>query len=527
MFIISWKQGTNIVAFLCMMVIASGCLRSGSLSNSGACFDLSSVTFDEQTWPVVIIGGGVAGLTAAVYCAQANIPALILEGPKPGGSLSQSHSVRNWPGVLQAPGVDIVSNIRKQAQRGGSTMAEEKVTAVDFAQWPRIIQTEDPQDPSKTKTVKALCVIIATGTEPNYLQVPGETGDKGYWGKGVGNCAICEGSLYKGKHVAIVGGGDSAMAEADYLANIADKVTILVRKDFLKANDVKNRDKTLARSNVKVMFNTSVSEIKGNGSKLTHVILNNNTNNNKSELAIDGLFLAIGSSPNTSLFKNQLELDARNYIILKNFQETSRTGIYAAGDVCDFEFVQAVTAASDGCKSALQAIRCLKDHGFKNSMLVAKANNEQNNQDDEQPQDDSDEQDEAQDAVLQERSSARAEHAGIQELQSGQDFQSLVLKNDKPVVIDVFSTWCGPCKQMHPIFDKLAQELGENVTFVKLNASNKGLDMQMVTDKIGGKSIQTVPTFLLVKQGKEVGRLMGAHPSDVLRKKITTTFKLD
>src|SRR5579862_2605443 len=179
---------------------------------------------DAETIPVAIIGGGIAGLTAAVYAANANLPCTVFEGPKPGGALAQSHSVRNWPGIIDAPGAEIVGNIRKQAVETGVTIKQETVVSVDFTTRPFTIKTKNLLKTGKPKIYQALTCIIAMGSEPNYLGIPGETGPKGYWGRGVGNCAVCEGSLYKGKNVAIVGGGDASIVEAGYLSDIAKHV---------------------------------------------------------------------------------------------------------------------------------------------------------------------------------------------------------------------------------------------------------------------------------------------------------------
>ena len=503
----------NVLLFLFLPItFFSACLQSGCVQEK---LDISKVSFDDQTYPVVILGGGMAGLTAAVYCSQANIPCLVIEGPKPGGALSQSHSVRNWPGVEQAPGADIVGNLRKQALAGGVTIVNQKVTGVMFNEWPRIVQTQDVQDSTVAKRIKALTVIIAMGTEPNLLGIPGETEN---WGKGVSNCAVCEGSLYKDKNVAIVGGGDAAITEADYLADIAKKVTIFVRKDFFRAKDIKAKEKTLARPNVEVKFNAEVDKVIGNGSKVTSLVLRNNLKKQTSDFSVDGLFLAIGSRPNTTLFKNKLELDGSGFIVLKKNQETSVRGVYAGGDVSDFEFVQAVTAASDGCKSALQAIKLLKEIGFDKGMVVQKQKPVQQEQK-------SLPSSEALSKPAESTVSNGTEKKVI-ELMTEKDFDQLVVSSQQPVVLDVFTTLCGPCKAMMPIVDRLAGELKDKVSFVKVNASSKTLNIDTLVQKLKSSPIQSVPTFIFVKQGKEIDRLVGSYEFNEFKAKVTQTFNI-
>ncbi len=469
-----------------------GCLNSHS--QKVETFNATTITYDQNTYPVVILGGGIGGLTAALYCKQASIPCLVVEGPKPGGALTQSHSVRNWPGQKDAPGLIIVDNIREQVKNSIVDITQEKVIEVDFNQWPRIVRLQNLQDSSIIRTVRALTVVVAMGSEPNYLGVPGESS---LWGKGVTNCAVCDGSLYQGKEVVVVGGGDSAVVEADYLADIAKTVTILVRKDFFKAKDTQALKKVLARSNVKVLFDTHITTINGDGTHVTNIEVENTKSNQKLTLAIDGVFLAIGSRPNSSLFKNKLAMDDKGFIVRKDYQETSISGVYVAGDICDPEFVQAITAAGDGCRSALQAIRFLKKVGFETSMLKQKM---------EQVKPDV----VAQDTVKKERELLQElTTAQVPEILSEKDFERLVINAQQPVVIDLFGRLCIPCKNMMPVIDSLAEELAGKISFVKLNIANKAFNVQKALARLGGQEVQSVPTFIVVRNGKEVGRMEG------------------
>ena len=307
--------------------------------------------------PVVILGGGIAGLTASIYLQQSNIPALVIEGPKPGGALGQSHEVNNWPGEYHVSGASIVEKIKKHALSSGATIMDGIVQNVMFTSLP--YQITIALADGTIKTIATHTCIIAMGTEPNFLHIPGEQGEDGFWGRGVSNCAVCDGAFYKNKKVVVVGGGDSAVEQAHYLSNIASSVTMLIRKDIFAAKDKKALDLLLKKENVSVRFNTAPHQIEGDAYGVTAIHTTNTKTNKQETIAVDGVFLAIGSRPNTTLFKDQLELTPQGFIALKNHQETSRPGIFAAGDIADNHFVQAITAAGDGCRAALQAKRFL------------------------------------------------------------------------------------------------------------------------------------------------------------------------
>jgi thioredoxin reductase (NADPH) len=313
---------------------------------------LSSLGFSGE--PVLILGGGVGSLTSALYLARAGLEPIVIEGPMPGGLITQSDSVQNWPGEMEITGTALAEKIKAQAVASGAKVLGEEVVGVDFSKSPFKVRVRKIGE-EKTRELKAKCVIIGMGTQPNRLGIPGE--DK-FWGKGVSNCAICDGSLYRGERVGIVGGGDAAVLEALYLANIAKEVTVFVRKDAFKGIEEKRIQVLKAKSNVKIQFETEVTSVKGN-EKVTGVVLK--TKGKEVEFPLDGLFLAIGSKPNSALFKGVLKLDAQGYIALQKGQETSIPGIYAIGDIVDPVYKQAITAAGDGAKAALQAERRLSE----------------------------------------------------------------------------------------------------------------------------------------------------------------------
>jgi thioredoxin reductase (NADPH) len=487
-------------SLLLSVLIVSFQFMTDSGLSAGA---MARMKLDDQTYPVIIIGGGIGGLTAALYCGQAKMPSLVLQGPKPGGALAQSHSVRNWPGVLDAPGADIVSQVREQAVRAGAVVTEEKAIAVDFKQWPYQIELASVADASTRRLVKALTVIIATGTEPNLLGIPGETGPDGYWGRGVSNCAVCEGSLFAGKDVLIVGGGDAAMVEAGYLSAIAKTVTVAVRKDALRAKDITARDQVLAKPNVTVLYSTQLREIMGNGQRVTEVKLLSDETYSTHTVPMDGVFLAIGSKPNTALFSDQLELDSAGFIKRQQYQQTSRPGVFAVGDVCDGTFVQAVTASGDGCRAALQAIALLKSIGFDPVRAQAAA---------QLP------------APVPEIVSEQQPVASVLEVATEADLQDVVMHSSLPVVLDMYATWCQPCQAMAPVLERLASRYAGKLIIAKLNIQNKTLSVDAVLQKLRSAPVQSVPTFLLIKNGIEIGRLQGSRSEAVFITALEKTF---
>jgi len=472
------------------LIIAPSCL---GLKTSKQSFDITTLNLDESIIPALVLGGGTAGLTAAVYFAQAHIPCIVIEGPKPGGALAQSHSVRNWPGIINAPGMEIVSNIREQAKQAGTKIMSHRVTGVSLNQWPYHVTTKDLITGNE-HIFKALSLVITLGAEPNYLGIPGE---KEYWGRGVSNCAVCDGSLFKGKKVAVVGGGDAAIEEADYLSDIAEKVTLLVRSNAFRAKDLASKKRVLGKKNVSVVTTTEVKEVKGNGKQITGLTIINNKTKQERLFELDGLFLAIGSRPNTSLFTGQLDLDGNSFIKLTKHQETSRRGVYAAGDVCDQEFVQAITASGDACKAALQATKFLKEAGFNAATFS-----------------------ETQQEVTRKKEVIK----GVINISSQKEFNKYVINSQQPVVIDLFADWCGPCKRMTPIFDALSKEFEGKVTFAKIDIQHQSFDLNEQLGRLGASPIRSIPAFIFVSGGRAVKELIGAHGIDEMRQIIRSQF---
>ncbi len=298
---------------------------------------------------VIIIGSGPAGLTAGIYTARANLKPLMLEGKKPGGQLMGTSYVENWPGEKSILGPELMMNMRNQLKSFDCTISSEEVTKVDFSKKPFTIWT------NKNTELKAHSVIITTGSTPRRLQIPGE--DE-YWGKGVTTCAACDGAFYKDKKVLIVGGGDTAMEDASFMTKFTKDITVVHILDKLTASYTM-QERVVSNPDIKIIYESSLSEIKGNGSHVTSATIINQKTGTKEEVAADGIFIAVGLSPNTKPFLGQLELDSHGYIVLKKGTRTSVEGVFAAGDVADYTYRQAITSAGTGCMAAFDAERYL------------------------------------------------------------------------------------------------------------------------------------------------------------------------
>ncbi|MFN2214512.1 MAG: thioredoxin-disulfide reductase [Anaerolineales bacterium] len=306
----------------------------------------------EESVRVLIIGSGPAGLSAALYAARADLQPVVLTGLELGGQVSLTYAVENYPGFPEGiGGMEMVELFQKQAERFGARIEYDLAAEVDLSERPFKVLTENG------KRYLAEAIIISTGASAVHLNVPGEAE---FTGRGVSYCATCDGWFFKGKQVFVVGGGDSAVEESLFLTRYAENVTIVHRRDELRAGAVLT-DRAKSNPKIKFAWNTVVEEISGNGA-VQNVKLRDTQTGAKREQEIDGVFIFIGHKPNTSLFKGQLELDSNGYLIVDDRMQTKIPGVYAAGEVADPHFRQVITSAGMGAAAAIQANRFLDEN---------------------------------------------------------------------------------------------------------------------------------------------------------------------
>ncbi|OVE75886.1 thioredoxin-disulfide reductase [bacterium E08(2017)] len=302
---------------------------------------------------VVIVGTGPAGLTAALYCARANLEPLVIEGLQPGGQLTTTTEVENYPGFTEAiTGPELVMKMREQAERFGARYKSGEVVGSDFSGQPLKLQLAGDE------TIEARIVIIATGASAKYLGLESE---QKLIGRGVSGCATCDGAFYRGEQVAVIGGGDTAMEDALFLTRFADKVTVIHRRDEFRASKIM-ADRVINHEKIDVMWDSVVTEVEGVAANLVEGIKVKNVKTEEvTALPVTGVFVAIGHNPNSEAFKGQIDLDEDGFIVADN-TKTNVEAVYACGDVQDHVYKQAITAAGSGCMAALEATKYLEHH---------------------------------------------------------------------------------------------------------------------------------------------------------------------
>ena len=302
---------------------------------------------------VVIIGSGPAGLTAALYTARANLTPLLIDGSEPGGQLTLTTDVENYPGFPKGIlGPQLIQDMRAQAERFGTTFRSGHVTQIDFSKRPFRLTLDGEEN------IEAMSLIISTGASANLLGLPSETRLMGH---GVSTCATCDGFFFRGKKIAVIGGGDSALEEAMFLTKFATNVTLVHRRDALRASKIM-QDRAFKNEKITFQWNSVLEEVLGD-SVVTGIRLRNVKTNEAEEHSLAGVFVAIGHTPNTALFKGQIDMDDNGYILTKpGSTATNIAGVFAAGDVQDSRYRQAVTAAGTGCMAALDAERFLESN---------------------------------------------------------------------------------------------------------------------------------------------------------------------
>ncbi|MGB5633298.1 MAG: thioredoxin-disulfide reductase [Waterburya sp.] len=400
---------------------------------------------------LVIIGSGPAGYTAAIYAARANLKPVMFEGLQaggvPGGQLMTTTEVENFPGFPEGiTGPQLMERMRSQALRWGTECYTEDVIRVDFSQRPFTITSTE-------REVKANSVIIATGATAKRLGLPSE---QQYWNNGISACAICDGAspIFNGKELVVIGGGDSAAEEAVYLTKYGRRVHLLIRSGELRAcKAMQNR--VLNNSKITVHWHTEAVDVYGENSRMTGIKIRNNQTGVESEIRANGLFYAIGHRPNTNLFANQLELDEVGYItVTPGTVATSVQGVYAAGDVQDHEYRQAVSAAGTGCMAALSAERWLSE---ENLIIEYEQSPESTSEAASAP---------TTKAVVVSQADfeiSATSHVG------GYALRKLFHESDRLVMVKYVSPTCGPCKILSPILNKVVQEYEEQIHFVEID----------------------------------------------------------
>ena len=431
---------------------------------------------------VIIIGSGPAGYTAAIYAARARLAPLVFEGSvTAGGALMQTTEVENFPGFPDGVlGPDLMDSMRKQAERFGAELVSDDVIEVDLKATPKVVKTH-------SETYQARSVIVATGSRYRELDADGE---KRLSGHGVSWCATCDGFFFRELDIAVIGGGDSAMEEATFLTRFAKSVTVVHRRDQLRASKIM-QDRAFANPKINFRWDSEVAEVLGEG-KVTGLRLRNTKTGAEDILPVNGVFVAIGHDPRSELFTGQLATDSEGYLIVDApSTRTGVEGVFACGDVVDHTYRQAVTAAGTGCAAAIDVERWLADQ-------------------------DQAEHDKAEPQVLNLNPTRTAEGAptvGATKVVTDANFDTEVVKNEKPVIVDYWAEWCGPCRQVAPVLEEIAQEHGDKVDVVKLNIEENPQTAQ----KYG---IMLIPTLNVFSGGEVVKQVVGAKSKSALLKEL-------
>ena len=445
---------------------------------------------------LVIIGSGPAGYTAAIYAARANLKPLMFEGFQagglPGGQLMTTTEVENFPGFPEGiTGPKLMERMKGQAQRWGTECYTEDVTFVDLSQRPFIVRSEE-------REVKAHSIIIATGATAKRLRLPSE---EQYWSNGISACAICDGAtpMFIGEELAVVGGGDSAAEEAVYLTKYGSHVHLLVRSEQMRASKTM-QDRVLNNPKITVHWNTEPIDVFGENNWMTGVKIRDTRSGEERDLEAKGMFYAIGHTPNTSLFKGQLELDSVGYIITKPHAVASSVeGVYAAGDVQDREYRQAITAAGTGCMAALLAERWLSS-----SNLIQEYHQTSGSQQ----------------AVTQptETKTATPDTVTTFNIQStrhigGYALRKLFHESDRLIMVKYVAPGCGPCHTLKPILDKVVDEYDGKIHFVEI-------DIDAEPDIAANAQVTGTPTVQFFKDRELLTQMKGIKQKSEFRKVI-------
>jgi thioredoxin reductase (NADPH) len=447
---------------------------------------------------LVIIGSGPAGYTAAIYGARANLKPLVFEGFQagglPGGQLMTTTEVENFPGFPEGiTGPQLMDRMKAQAERWGAELYTEDVTFVDLSQRPFIVRSEE-------REVRTHSIVIATGATAKRLGLPSE---KVFWSHGISACAICDGAtpIFHGAELAVVGGGDSAAEEAVYLTKYGDHVHLLVRSNKMRASKAM-QDRVLNNPRITIHWNSEPMDVFGENGRMTGVKLRDTQTGEESDLHVKGLFYAIGHKPNTSLFQGQLELDDIGYIVTKpGSVETSVEGVYAAGDVQDHEFRQAITAAGTGCMAAMLAERWLSTHGLIQEYHL--------------PQMPSSETPPTAEITEEKPTLTPEETFNLNNTrhEGGYALRKLFHESDRLLMVKYVSPNCGPCHTLKPILNKVVDEFDGKIHFVEI-------DIDKDRDIAENAQVTGTPTVQFFKDKELVEQLQGVKQKSEFRKVI-------
>jgi thioredoxin reductase (NADPH) len=446
---------------------------------------------------LVIIGSGPAGYTAAIYAARANLKPVVFEGFQagglPGGQLMTTTEVENFPGFPEGiTGPQLMERMKAQAERWGAELYTEDVTFVDLSQRPFIVRSEE-------REVRTHSLVIATGATAKRLGLASETV---FWSHGISACAICDGAtpIFHGAPLAVVGGGDSAAEEAVYLTKYGDHVHLLVRREQMRASKAM-QDRVLNNPRITVHWNTEPLDVFGENGRMTGVRVRDTKTGEERDLHVKGLFYAIGHTPNTSLFKGQLELDDVGYIVTKpGSVETSVEGVFAAGDVQDHEFRQAITAAGTGCMAAMLAERWLSVNALIQEYHQQMPSSET------PPV-----------AVLtEEKTTATPEEVfniNNTRHEGGYALRKLFHDSDRLLMVKYVSPTCGPCHTLKPILNKVVDEFDGKIHFIEI-------DITEDPDIAENAQVTGTPTLQLFKDKELLEHIQGVKQKSEYRKLI-------
>jgi thioredoxin reductase (NADPH) len=491
------KSFCFIVLTISIFCLASFCIQTNQQqkqvvdkNDPELLYDMSNAFDKTNVVDVLIIGSGPAGSTAAVYAKRGGFNVVVLEGYEPGGLLTKTTEVENWPGNTTIMGPDLVDNMRNHAMHFGAKYVFDSVVSVDTTVYPFIVQTDFDQ------TFHSFSLIIATGATPKKLEIEGE---EEYWGRGVTTCAICDAPLYKDKDVIVVGGGDSAAEEAMQLSSYARSITIMVRKDKMRAaQSMQERLKNY--KNIAIRYHVEVIAIKGDDDTVTHIDVLYNQMDKVVTEEINGVFLAIGHTPNTTFLNGQVALSEHGHIVLQEerSQKTSVPGIFAAGDVEDPTYRQAIISAGSGSKAALDAENFLRTHGYGDKVVEQLKNCRYMGK---------------KQIIIEDELCE-----SVIEISTIKEFEQYTHDQSGLVLIDFYAETCPSCMQMLPAYKSLAQQFPD-VTFLKVDTDEAE---DALLDKL---HVNSIPCVLSLYNGDLAARYNQAMNEKELKKRCISLFQ--